>query len=400
VAESVDANRRLTCILAADAVGYSRMMSADEAGTIRVLNAHREVIDSIIASHGGRIVSTAGDSVLAEFGSAVAAVRCATEVQDALKTRNDALPEESRLLFRIGVNLGDVVVKGLDILGDGVNVAARLESIAEPGGICIASSVYDQITGKLDLGFVDMGEQQLKNISRPIRAYQMGGTRLAVPLMIAQLPPVAASGTASEGKSPWMAISMAVAGISLVALAVLAALAWDRGWFRSGTQQQRESVAAAKPGTAPAPRSVEVPKPAPATPPAPVQGQPSKPAVDPTFAALAAGDAVAPNAPRAARDAMAAFSCANRDGRREDFSARAVLRDGEYVVEIPLRGQRDYWRLSGRPTRDDALVLRGNLMSSAGPRDSARLDGRRMGDRFVLDGKLGSRSCSVTISGA
>jgi class 3 adenylate cyclase len=161
--------RRLTCILAADAVGYSKHMGQDEEGTIQVLAAHRAVIDGIIAFHRGRIVGTAGDSVLAEFTSAVEAVRCAVEIQDALRTRNDALPEHRRLQFRVGVNLGDVVVKDADLLGDGVNVAARLESLAEPGGICIASSVYDQITGKLDLGFQDIGEQSLKNITRPVR---------------------------------------------------------------------------------------------------------------------------------------------------------------------------------------------------------------------------------------
>lgn len=173
--DNANVKRRLTCILAADAVGYSKQMGQDEEGTIQVLSAHRAVIDGIIAFHRGRIVGTAGDSVLAEFSSAVEAVRCAVEIQDALKTRNDALPDVRKMLFRVGVNLGDVVVKNEDLLGDGVNVAARLETMAEPGGICIASSVYDQITGKLDLGFQDIGEQNLKNISRPVRVYRIGG---------------------------------------------------------------------------------------------------------------------------------------------------------------------------------------------------------------------------------
>jgi len=150
--------RRLTAILAADAVGYSRQMSENEERTLQVLAAQRAIIDRIIAAHGGRIVGTAGDSVLAEFQSSVEAVRCAVEIQEGLETRNAGVPESERLLFRIGVNLGDVMVDGADILGDGVNVAARLEGIAEPGGICISSSVYDQIAGKLSLGFVDMGE--------------------------------------------------------------------------------------------------------------------------------------------------------------------------------------------------------------------------------------------------
>jgi class 3 adenylate cyclase len=149
--------RKLAAILAADAVGYSRLMAANEEGTMKILAAHRAVIDGIIEFHEERIISTAGDSVLAEFGSPVEAVRCAVEVQDALKTRNDSLPEDQKLQFRIGVNLGDVMEKGADLLGDGVNVAARLESIAEPGGICVSSSIYDQISGKLDLGFANTG---------------------------------------------------------------------------------------------------------------------------------------------------------------------------------------------------------------------------------------------------
>jgi class 3 adenylate cyclase len=165
--------RKLAAILAADAVGYSRLMAADEEGTMRILGAHRAMIDGIIELQEGRIVNTAGDSVIAEFDSPVQAVRCAVEIQDALRTRNDALPEDKRLMFRIGVNLGDVMVKGDDLLGDGVNVAARLESVATPGGICVSSSVYDQIAGKLDLSFVDVGHQALKNIDRPVRVYRI-----------------------------------------------------------------------------------------------------------------------------------------------------------------------------------------------------------------------------------
>lgn len=171
--EGKHVKRRLTCILAADAVSYSRLASEDEEGTLRVLEAHRAVIDGVIAFHDGRIIGTAGDSVIAEFPSAVEAVRCAVEIQSALRTRNDSLPESRRLHFRVGVNVGDVVVKDGDLLGDGVNVAARLEGIAEPGGIVISSSVYDQITGKLDLGFDDIGEQRLKNIIHPVRAFRL-----------------------------------------------------------------------------------------------------------------------------------------------------------------------------------------------------------------------------------
>jgi class 3 adenylate cyclase len=171
--ETGPVKRRLTAILAADAVGYSARMGKDEEGTLRTLAGHRRLIDSLIADHGGRVVGTAGDSVLAEFGSSVEAVRCAVEIQEALATRNESLPEPDRLHFRIGINLGDVIVDGVDILGDGVNVASRLEGIADPGGICIASSVFDQISGKLNLGFEDIGKRSLKNIGRPVRAYRL-----------------------------------------------------------------------------------------------------------------------------------------------------------------------------------------------------------------------------------
>jgi class 3 adenylate cyclase len=237
--ESSGVKRRLTCILAADAVGYSGQMGVDEEGTMRVLAAHRAVIDGIIAFHNGRILSTAGDSVLAEFASVVEAVRCAVEVQDALKTRNDALPEHRRMLFRIGVNLGDVMVKNDDLLGDGVNVAARLEGIPEPGGICISSSVYDQITGKLDLGFLDIGEQSLKNITRPIRVFRISGAgapaRAAAP---APAPP-------AQRKS------FPTAVIAVGAVAVAAIVAWQAGWIRVGSPDPAGSKAAV--ATPPAP---------------------------------------------------------------------------------------------------------------------------------------------------
>jgi class 3 adenylate cyclase len=220
--DNANVKRRLTCILAADAVGYSKQMGQDEEGTIQVLSAHRSIIDGIITFHHGRIVSTAGDSVLAEFSSAVEAVRCAVEIQDALKTRNDALPEVRKMLFRVGVNLGDVVVKNDDLLGDGVNVAARLETMAEPGGICIASSVYEQITGKLDLGFQDIGEQNLKNISRPVRVYRVGGATAPLRQAVGTTPVVDRT-----QRSKW---PLWIAGV-----AVAAGLAGLVAWQTSGT---------------------------------------------------------------------------------------------------------------------------------------------------------------------
>jgi TolB-like protein len=146
-------------------------MGLDEVGTARILREHRTVTDALVAKHGGRIVKTTGDGVLLEFPSVVDAVECAVAVQAAMAERNKGVPEDRRMLYRIGINLGDVLIEGDDILGDGVNVAARLEGIAEPGGICISSSAHDQVRGKVAVEFTDLGEQNLKNIARPIRAY-------------------------------------------------------------------------------------------------------------------------------------------------------------------------------------------------------------------------------------
>ena len=164
--------RRLAAVLAADMVGYTRLMEADEAGTIARQKKHRKaLIDPKIAAHRGRIVKTTGDGILVEFASVVDAVESAVAIQQAMAAREADIPEDRRIRYRIGINLGDIVFDGDDILGDGVNIAARLEGIAEPGGICLSGTVYEQVFTKLDLAFDDRGEQNLKNVSRPIRAY-------------------------------------------------------------------------------------------------------------------------------------------------------------------------------------------------------------------------------------
>jgi adenylate cyclase len=165
--------RRLTAILAADVAGYSRLMGADEEGTLAALKVlRREVADPKIKEHRGRIVSTTGDGLLSEFASVVDAVRCAIEVQREMAARNAGVPAERRIDFRIGVNLGDIIIDENDIFGDGVNITARLEALAEPGGICVSRVVRDQVRDKLAIPFEDMGEQQVKNIARPVRAYR------------------------------------------------------------------------------------------------------------------------------------------------------------------------------------------------------------------------------------
>jgi adenylate cyclase len=170
---SASIERKLAAILSADVKGYSRLMGEDEVGTLRTLTTYRKLIDARIEQHRGRIVGTAGDSVLVEFASVVDAVQCAVEIQTTLQTENTALPPEQRMEFRIGINLGDVMVKGETIYGDGVNIAARLENLAEPGGICLSGTVYDQIENKLPLQYENLGEQTVKNIKKPVRVYRV-----------------------------------------------------------------------------------------------------------------------------------------------------------------------------------------------------------------------------------
>jgi adenylate cyclase len=170
--------RKLAVILAADVAGYSRLMAADEEGTLATLNARRQVIDEMIARHHGRIFTTAGDSVMAEFASAVEAVRCAAAIQQEIERRNADLPEPRRMLFRVGVNLGDVMVGGDNLFGDGVNVAARLEGMAEPGGICVSGAVYDQIRRPWRAIAEEhrLSGARLRPAARPRRARHVGGT--------------------------------------------------------------------------------------------------------------------------------------------------------------------------------------------------------------------------------
>ena len=170
------ATRRLAAILAADIAGYSRLMGEDEAGTARAVREHHAAADPLVVKHGGRIVKTTGDGVLIEFGSVVGVVECALALQQLSAERNAGIAGERRMEWRIGIHLGDVLVEGEDILGDGVNIAARLEGIAEPGGICISEDAFRQVRGKIEAEFTDIGEQSLKNIARPLRVYRIGSS--------------------------------------------------------------------------------------------------------------------------------------------------------------------------------------------------------------------------------
>jgi TolB-like protein/class 3 adenylate cyclase len=226
-ASAVSAARRLAAILAADVVGYSRLMGEDEAGTAKLVRERREAATPIVRAFGGRLVKTTGDGVLLEFPSVVAAVECAIAIQKMMAERNAALPEAKRILYRMGVNLGDILIEGDDILGDGVNVAARLESICEPGAICISASAYDQVRGRIEAEFVDLGERELKNIARPVRAYAL--TPAAISAVKADVPaisPAAADTLKSRGVwARWPALAAALA----LALLAAGALGWRAG---------------------------------------------------------------------------------------------------------------------------------------------------------------------------
>jgi class 3 adenylate cyclase len=208
--------RRLTTVLATDVVGYSAMTARDEDHTVRLVRQRFATVANFVERHEGRVFNTAGDALLAEFASPVEAVRCALEVQEAMRTANQLADENDRLQLRIGVNLGDVIVSGDDLLGDGVNIASRLESIAPVGGVCVSASVYDQLVGKLTLGAEDLGEQHVKNIPRPIRAYRL------TPQGSAPLPPASPPASVRPARKVRFALVASIA--ALLAAAGAAAL--------------------------------------------------------------------------------------------------------------------------------------------------------------------------------
>ena len=203
--------RRLTTILAADVVGYSLLMAADEAGTLASLKAlRRELIEPKTVEYHGRVVKLMGDGTLMEFGSVVDAVNFAADLQRAIAERNAKVPEDRRIIYRIGINIGDVIVEGDDIYGDGVNVAARLEALADPGGICVSEPVHTQIRGKVALAFKDLGEQQVKNIPEPVRVFKV------------LLDDSAAEHTAAPAPAVKRSLRWPLTAVGLVALVIVA----------------------------------------------------------------------------------------------------------------------------------------------------------------------------------
>jgi TolB-like protein/class 3 adenylate cyclase/Tfp pilus assembly protein PilF len=230
----VSATRRLAAILAADVVGYSRLMGADEAGTARAVKDAREAATPVVRSFGGRLVKTMGDGVLLEFPSVVAAVECAIRMQQQMAERNEGVPEAGRILYRIGVNLGDVLVEGEDILGDGVNIAARLEAMCEPGGVCISGSAHDHVRGRVEAEFVDLGDQALKNIVRPVRAYALGVADIARAKVLTPVTP-------TEPTPQKQRLGLAPLAAALAALLVVVAAG---AWFLAANRPASVAVKA------------------------------------------------------------------------------------------------------------------------------------------------------------
>jgi len=253
-----EVKRKLTAILNADVKGYSRLMGVDEKGTVRTLNAYKEVMTGLIQHYHGRVVDAPGDNVLAEFGSVVDAVECAVEIQKGLKARNADLPENRRMEFRIGVNLGDVIEDGEQILGDGVNIAARLESLSEVGGICISGTAFDHVKNKLNLGYKYLGEQTVKNILEPVRVYRV------------LMEPDAVGKVIGEKKGKPRQWQMATIGLVIVLIVVVAAVVIWKLYTPSAPQPEvtsKDKITAPQPEkpsatipTAPAPSVETAPK--------------------------------------------------------------------------------------------------------------------------------------------
>lgn len=248
-----DFKRKLSAILMADVVGYSRLMGEDEAATLKTLSTYHGIMFGLIKQHRGRVVESPGDAVLAEFTSVVDAVQCAVAVQKELQNRNAELPENRRMQFRIGINLGDVIEEGDKIYGDGVNIAARLEALADPGGICISRTAFDHIETKLPLGYEFLGEKTVKNIARPVGAYRV---------LLEPRVTVVGEMLQEKTQSGWPRKALVAAGLVMFTAAISLAV-WKSGWFTAPPEKQ-------------------VPPPSPQAPPSPLtQVTPSPPVFPP-----------------------------------------------------------------------------------------------------------------------
>jgi adenylate cyclase len=292
--------RKIAAIFAADIAGYSRLVAEDEEETLRRLASYRAVTDDFIARAGGRIFNTAGDAVLAEFPSAVEAVRCAIDIQESLRTRNMAYPPSRQMAFRIGITIGDVVERDGDLLGDGVNIAARLEGLAEVGGICVSRAVHEQVANKLSVQFADIGEQEVKNIPTPVHAYMVAMRREDGTYATPQIKKPAAK-AAPTGAPHWL-WPVVVGVVAVVAICVAGFLYFTKLELTPGTKQTASVEKAAESLTAASPSPTPTQAAPPAPPPSPASGKfspESVPFVTDKIRAILANEYVAAAEPKA-----------------------------------------------------------------------------------------------------
>lgn len=397
--------RKIAAILAADIAGYSRLVAEDEEETIRRLGAYRAVFDDLIARYGGRIFNTAGDAVLAEFPSSVEAVRCAVDVQESLRTRNRSFPPSRQMNFRIGITVGDVIERDGDLLGDGVNIAARLEGLAPAGGLCISHSVYDQVANKVSVQFADMGPQQVKNIPRPVHAYVLA---LDQPGNAATIPPQAKLAKDRRGLF-WM---MGATGLA----AFVVGTVWlkkpaTRLQAPSALSQQQQS------NTPPlAPLQLEPASPVAIATPAepPVPSQPASPPVNPVISNPPdqASTRPAPSAPTSPAPAVIALAVPAKQNEPDIAYAGTMVCDKlpftaksiQVAAQLTIRGanivfSRDIYSADGKyktgveagagSLKNDGVLQ--VTTSWASPTSDGRLDGSYSGKFSQAGGKLGGK---------
>jgi len=369
-----EVKRKLAAILSADVKGYSRLMGEDELGTVRTLNSYKEAMVNLIQQHHGRVVDAPGDNLLAEFASVVDAVQCAVDIQKELKVRNAELPENRRMEFRIGVNLGDVIEDGEQILGDGVNIAARLESLSDAGGICISGTAYDQVENKLSLGYQYLGEQTVKNIAKPVRVYRI------------LMEPEAAGKVVGEKKVKPRQWQMATMGSAIGVIVVVAFIVIWKFYIPSTPKSEvtpKEKIAVSQTEKAPtvAPPSTEVIPKEKAVPPS--LEKVSKPAPPPVpKMEVATKEKMALPLPDKPSIAVLPFVNMSDDPKQEFFS------DGisEDIINALVK-----WPPISVIPRASSFIYKGKSVD-------VKQVGREMGVRYVLEGSVRREGNRVRIT--
>ncbi len=386
--------RKIAAILAADIAGYTKLVADDEEETVRRLGAYRAVFDDLIHRYGGRIFNTAGDAVMAEFPSSVEAVRCAVDVQESLRTRNLAYPASRQMHFRIGITVGDIIERDGDLLGDGVNIAARLEGLAPPGGLCISNSVFDQVANKVSVEFADIGAQSVKNLPRPVHAYVLAQDLQGHGVKRLELVPQAVV-IATSPAWKWIALTSA-------ALVLAAGGAWHLSASRSAPTPI--AVQAASPAISPSPAGVAAPPAIATSPPSKVATEPPSPIatpalpIRPVIEGPFTGTLECDKLPWTKARLITAVSLSIRAGL-VDFARDVLSVDGSRKVGVETG--------TGTLDSDGIVQLNTSWISS-----TARFDGSYVGrvtatggtltgkQVLLLDGNRHDRTCTITFNKA